>query len=75
VLGSVPDVPTQEVPYVNGNRLLWTEPEAFQLAASQIEIVCFDSTLTLVKFRDESIARQFLETFPDGQILRNPTVE
>lgn len=69
VMGNVLDLSKDEVPYADGNRELWTKPEAFQLAASEIEIVCFDSDVTLVKFRDENIGRQFLEVFSDGKIL------
>jgi hypothetical protein len=71
ILGEVPTIPDDELPYADGNRQLWTEPEAFQLANSKIEIVCFDSSLTLVKFRDDSLGYQFLQLFPEGQILRN----
>ncbi|GAA4000106.1 hypothetical protein GCM10022408_08910 [Hymenobacter fastidiosus] len=44
VAGNVPTIPLEEVPYADGNRQIWTEPEAFQLASSEIEIVAFDST-------------------------------
>jgi hypothetical protein len=71
ILGEVPTIPDDKLPYADGNRQLWTEPEAFQLANSKIEIVCFDSSLTLVKFRDDSLGYQFLQLFPEGQILRN----
>ncbi|WP_044002943.1 hypothetical protein [Hymenobacter swuensis] len=72
VAGSVPDLSKDEVPYADGNRELWTEPESFQLAASEIEIVAFDSSFTLVRFRDESLSRQFLEAFPSGRIVQSP---
>lgn len=73
--GNIPALPTDEVPYADGNRELWTEPESFQLAAAEIEIVCFDSALTIVKFRDEKVGRQFLEVFPNGQIMQRPAAE
>ncbi|WP_226185457.1 hypothetical protein [Hymenobacter nitidus] len=72
IAGDVPAIPPDEVPYADGNRRIWTEPEAFQLAASEIEIVAFDSSFTLVKFRDESLGRQFLEAFPSGRIVQSP---
>jgi len=71
VRGNAPDLSRDEVPYADGNRELWTDPEAFQLAASEVEIVCFDSSVTWIKFRDEKLAHQFLKAFPEGQILRN----
>lgn len=74
VAGKVPDLSDDQVPYADGNRELWTEPEAFLLPQSEIEIVCFDSTVTLVKFRDEALGQQFLEVFPEGKTLRNSAV-
>ncbi|RSK51457.1 hypothetical protein [Hymenobacter rigui] len=71
VSGEVPNLSNEEVPYADGNGELWTKPESFQLAASEIEVVCFDSDITLIKFRDEKLGYRFLEVFPDGQILRN----
>ncbi|RZK30129.1 MAG: hypothetical protein EOO63_07495 [Hymenobacter sp.] len=73
VSGKMPDVPDDELPYADGNRQMWAEPEAFYLAASKIEIICWDSSLTWIRFRDESVGRQFLLLFPEGQIVRNPT--
>ncbi|TGE22211.1 hypothetical protein E5K00_18360 [Hymenobacter aquaticus] len=72
VPGDIPAIPLEEVPYADGNRRIWTEPEVFLLAASEIEIVAFDSSFTLVKFRDESLGRQFLEAFPSGRIVQSP---
>ncbi|MBT9391693.1 hypothetical protein KLP40_00845 [Hymenobacter sp. NST-14] len=69
VKGNMPALSKDEVPYADGSKEPWTEPKAFQLAASEIEIVCFDSSVTLVKFRDKVIGRQFLKVFPDGKIL------
>ncbi|GAB2769017.1 hypothetical protein HNQ93_000252 [Hymenobacter luteus] len=75
ISGNLPDLSKDEVPYADGNRELWTEPESFQLTASEIEIVCWDSHITWVKFRDESQGDEFLKAFPGGQILRNPIAE
>ena len=71
----MPNLLEDEVPYAEGNKQLWSEPEAFQLQASEIEIVCVDSTLTLIKFRDKNLGNQFLKTFTDGQILQNPAIK
>lgn len=72
IAGNIPTVPLEEVPYADGNRQIWTEPEKFQLEGSEIEIIAFDSSFTLVKFRDESLVRQFLEAFPSGRIVQGP---
>lgn len=71
VAGEVPGLKGNRVPFADGNPKLWTEPEEFLLAISDLEIVCFDSSLTLVKFRNEQLGYQFLRSFPDGRILRN----
>ena len=72
VNGDVPAIPLEKLPYADGNRRIWTEPEAFQLAGSEIEIIAFDSTFTLMKFRDESLGLQFLESFHGGRIVQSP---
>jgi hypothetical protein len=71
-LGEIPGMPDSELPYADGNKQMWTEPEAFHLATSEIEIVCWDSSLTWVRFRDENLGHQFLQLFPEGQIMQNP---
>ena len=71
----MPDLLEDEVPYADGNKQLWAEPEAFQLQVSEIEIVCVDSSLTLIKFREEDLGNRFLETFTDGRILQNPVIK
>jgi hypothetical protein len=71
VVGEMPSVPDDELPYADGNRQMWAEPESFQLASVHIEIICWDSALTWVKFRDDSLGHQFLQLFPEGQVLHN----
>ncbi|RSK35477.1 hypothetical protein [Hymenobacter metallilatus] len=75
IAGEVPELSFDEIPYADGNRELWTEPESLQLAAAALEIVCFDSSVTIVKFRNEELGCQFLDAFPDGQVLRTTAVE
>ncbi|MGI4863302.1 MAG: hypothetical protein ACRYFZ_05215 [Janthinobacterium lividum] len=72
VAGDIPTMPFGKVPYADGNPRIWTEPNTFQLAGSKIEIVAFDSTFTLVKFRDENLGYEFLSVFPDGRLIQNP---
>jgi hypothetical protein len=71
VLGDIPSLPDDKLPYADGNRQMWAEPESFQLTNAEIVIICWDSALTWVKFRDEKLGNQFLQVFPEGQILRN----
>lgn len=72
--GVAGDVPASlpDVPYADGNRRIWSEPEVFQLASSEIEIIAWDGNFTLLKFRDEALGHQFLEAFPNGRIIRSP---
>ncbi|WP_135531997.1 hypothetical protein [Hymenobacter wooponensis] len=72
IVGDIPAIPAEEVPYADCNRRIWCEPEAFQLTVSAIEIIAFDSTFTLLNFRDEKLGFQFLESFPKGRIIRTP---
>lgn len=72
VAGDVPSRLPDKVPYADGNRRIWLEPEVFQLASSEIEIAAWDGTFTLIKFRDETLGRQFLEAFPNGRIIISP---
>ncbi|MBJ6110023.1 hypothetical protein JAO73_13455 [Hymenobacter sp. BT523] len=72
VAGVVPTLTHEKVPYADGNRRIWSEPEMFQLAGSEIEIIAFDSSFTLLNFRDEALGRQFLAAFPDGRIIQSP---
>ena len=73
MLGEIQSVPDDELPYADGNKQMWAEPESFQLANSQIEIICWDSSLTWIKFQDEKLGAQFLHLFPEGKILLNPS--
>ena len=70
VAGDILTLPLEDVPYADGNRRIWTNPQDFQLAGSEIEITALDSTFTLLKFQNEGLGRLFLEAFPVGRIIR-----
>ena len=71
VAGDIPTLVPDEVPYADGNPRIWSEPGAFQLVGSEIEIIAFDSSFTLLNFRNETVGHQFLEAFPDGRIIQS----
>ncbi len=50
--GGVPQLPDSRLPYADGNRELWTNPDKFQVTTAEIEIVCWDSSATIIKFKD-----------------------
>lgn len=65
----IPNLVDNELPYADQNTELWTNPEAFQTESTQIEIVCWDSSLTIIKFRDNTIAQNFMREFKDSTRL------
>jgi hypothetical protein len=68
--GKIPNLRQEDLPYADCNSDIWTEPDKFLLTDSEIEILCFDSSYTLVKFRDKNLEEQFKDKFPDAQTLK-----
>lgn len=56
------------LPFVEGNDNIWTNAN-FQLVNADIEIDCFDSSFTIVKFRLEDMSKMFKEHFPEASEL------
>ena len=54
-----------DLPYVEGNDLIWKN-ENFQLQNSVIEIIAFDSSYSIIKFKDEKISNQFKKYFDEA---------
>lgn len=54
------------VPYADGNSELWVEEPHIQHPHAEIEIVCWDSTSTLLLCRDRSIGESFRQYFPEA---------
>jgi len=59
-----PDV----LPYVEGNDSIW-RPGNIQLKEAEIEIDCFDSGYTIVKFRNTELSDTFIANFPEASRL------
>ena len=57
------------VPFADGNTDLWKPGNTVQHPNADIEIVCWDSTLTLMISKDQSIIRDFMEYFKDSKDL------
>ncbi len=69
--GGVPQLPDSRLPYADGNRELWTNPDKFQVTTAEIEIVCWDSSATIIKFKDLQLLKDFIKLFPDSKELKN----
>lgn len=56
------------LPYVEGNDLIWV-PGNMQIPGAVIEINCFDSSATIVKFSDENLSKKFHGFYPEFEPL------
>ena len=54
------------VPYADGNRGFWVHRPRIQHPLAEIEIVCWDSTSTLLLCRDRIIGKSFRRYFPEA---------
>jgi len=55
----------QNLPFVEGNDNIWTNGN-IQLENAEIEIDCFDSSYTIVKFKSEEMSKVFKEYFSEA---------
>ncbi len=69
IKGNFPILKKDELPYADCNKGIWTKPDQFFLQQSEIEIICFDGSYTILKFRDKQLEDRFKEKFTDAQIL------
>ena len=53
------------LPFAEGNGLIWRNGN-IQYPDAQIEIVCFDSGYTIVKFKDEYLSNKFKSYFTEA---------
>lgn len=56
-------------PYADGYRGFWTNPISIQHPLATVEIVPWDSSLTLFFSKQESLVRDFLDFFPFSEEL------
>ena len=56
-------------PYADGNPDFWTDTPSIQHPLASVEIVCWDSTLTLLLSQDDDLVNKFLSYFPDSKDL------
>ena len=53
-------------PYADGNGALWAPEVTIQHPLAEVEIVCWDSSCTMLLSRDEDLARRFQAFFPEA---------
>lgn len=53
------------LPFVEGNDLIW-ENGNFQIENSIIEIIAFDSSYTIIKFKDKNLSDKFKRYFDEA---------
>ena len=57
------------VPFADGNTAFWEVGVSVQHPKAEIEIICWDSTLTLLISKDQSIVKNFKEYFKEARDL------
>ncbi|MDU0206415.1 hypothetical protein ACYEXS_36090 [Paenibacillus sp. MAH-36] len=57
------------IPFADGNPELWKPGVTVQYPKAEIEIVCWDSELTLLISNDQSMVKSFMEFFKDAKDL------
>lgn len=68
--GPIPEILFDKRPYADGNEDTWENPERFQIENAEMEIICFDSSCTILKFKNELLAQRILTQFPGSRILK-----
>lgn len=53
------------LPFADGNDLVW-ENGNFQIKSSIIEIIAFDSTFSIIKFKDKNLSDKFKRYFDEA---------
>ncbi|MES2459200.1 MAG: hypothetical protein V4671_01355 [Armatimonadota bacterium] len=56
-------------PWADGNPMFWKEGVSPQHPRATVEIVCFDSSLTLLLSKDRDLSRRFCAFFPECRDL------
>ena len=59
------DIDEQDLPFAEGNSKIW-ENNYFQNDITKIEIIAWDSSYTIVKFKDEKLSDKFKEYFDEA---------
>ncbi len=60
-----------QLPYADENKELWANPLTLQHPLAKLEIVCFDSTSTLILSEEKQIIDSFRKAFPYSENLED----
>lgn len=63
-------IDNNNIPFAEGNDLIW-QNENLQFHNSTIEIIAFDSTYSIVKFKDQNLSDKFKNYFNESIELEN----
>ncbi|MBC8054710.1 MAG: hypothetical protein H7Y13_16760 [Sphingobacteriaceae bacterium] len=69
IKGQIPELAQDQLPFADCNPNVWSEPDTFFLQESEIEIICFDGTSTILKFRNKEVEEKFRVHFEEAKIL------
>ena len=62
-------------PFADGNESFWVPGTRIQHPLAEVEIVCWDSTATLLLSRDDDLTRRFRTFFPEAVDLDEYNLE
>lgn len=70
----IPHFAEESLPTADQNQEVWTEPKKFQIPSAEIEIICWDSSTTILKFKDNLLGQKFMQEFPDSKEYKKTSV-
>lgn len=59
------EIDNSNLPYAEGNELIWMDGH-IQYPGALIEIVCYDSSYTIIKFKNEDLSAKFKQHFGEA---------
>ncbi|KQM75228.1 hypothetical protein ASE74_20625 [Pedobacter sp. Leaf216] len=68
-IGEIPSLKSEEFPFADCNENIWKKPNEFLSPNSEIEIICFDGTSTIIKFKNQKMEKEFLQYFSEAKLL------
>lgn len=63
------DLHAEDLPYADGNPMFWGDSPGIQHPLATVEIVCWDSSATLLMSKDPSLTQRFRAFFPGATDL------
>ena len=66
----IEELDQDKIPFADMNSEIWTKPDHFLLPDSEIEIICFDSSYTIIKFKDSELEKRWKMKFTDAKKLK-----